>query len=64
MLLPGLFRELSGLAGLLPGMKMHKEDEQLGEVISDWVLPAATAAAAAFNEPDRILWLLYSLLLL
>lgn len=43
-----MFRELSGLAGLLPGMKMHK-DEQLGEVISDWVLPAATAAAAAFN---------------
>lgn len=29
---------------------MHKEDEQLGEVISGWALPAATvAAAAAFN---------------
>lgn len=28
---------------------MHEEDEQLGEVISDWVLPAATVAAAAFN---------------
>lgn len=49
MLSPGLFREFSGLVGLLPGMKVHKEDEQLGEVISDWVLPAATAAAAAFS---------------
>lgn len=49
MLLPGLLRELSGLAGLLPGMKMHKENEQLGEVISDWALPAAAVAAAAFS---------------
>lgn len=29
---------------------MHKEDEQLGEVIYGWALPAATAAAAAFNS--------------
>jgi len=27
-----------------------EEDEQLGEVISGWALPAATAAAAAFNS--------------
>lgn len=29
---------------------MHGEDEQLGEVISGWDLPAATAAAAVFNS--------------
>lgn len=29
---------------------MHEEDEQLGGVISGWALPAATAAAAAFNS--------------
>lgn len=50
MLSSGLFREHSGLAGLLPGTKMHEEDKQLGEVISCWALPAATAAAAAFNS--------------
>lgn len=45
---------------------MHKEDEQLGEVISGWALPAATVAAAAHlsTQPDKILWLLYSFLLL
>lgn len=49
MLSLGLFSEHSSLAGLLLGMKMNEEDEQLGEVISGWSLPAATAAAAAFN---------------
>lgn len=48
--MPGLFRERSGLAGLLPGIRMHDEDEQLGEVISGWAPPAATATAAAFNS--------------
>lgn len=46
----GLFSEHSGLAGLLPGMKMNEEEEQLGEVISGWALPAGTAAAASFKS--------------
>jgi len=46
----GLFSEHCVLAGLLPGMKMNEEDEQLGEVISGWAMPAGTAAAAAFNS--------------
>lgn len=40
----------SGLAGLLPGMKMQEDDQQLIEVIFGWALPGAIVVAAALNS--------------